>query len=88
MADHYYNTYIACAGKSSLQVKAVDLLYEVGHRALEERQSDLAVKWLKRADLMLDSISESCAMAEARDLRLNVWHTYGKSAHTLQVAGD
>ena len=80
MAEHFYNLFSALAPDtdSLCQIKAVDLLYEIGQHLLQDGRNGLAAKWLGRACFASERIQDSCNATDFNDLRLNVLHTYGK----------
>ena len=88
MAEHFLNV---LSGQTSnlgslFQVKAADILCEMGQQLLQDRQHEMAVKWLSRASTMIEQTQDSCAMVDTQNLRLNVLHTYGECCSSFDLA--
>ena len=80
MAEHFYNLLIgqSFTPESSLQLKVVDVLYEIGQELLQCQQNELATKWLCRAYSIMEQAIDSCTFPDIQELRLNLLHTYGR----------
>ena len=88
MAEHFLKVLSGQFSKfgSVFQVKAADILYEMGQQLLQDRQHEMAVKWLSRASGMIEQTQDSCAMVDTQDLRLTVLHTYGECCSAFDLA--
>lgn len=80
MAEHFHSRFndIVPYLEPSYQVKAVDLMYDIGQQLLQEKQNGLAVRWLARAASTIEGTKDGCSASDTQDLRLNVLHTYGE----------
>jgi hypothetical protein len=56
----------------------IELFYEIGRDYLEKKINEVAAKWLGRAAAMFEGLD--IVDTDAPDLRLNVLHTYARSA--------
>ncbi|KAI9880695.1 MAG: hypothetical protein M1830_001328 [Pleopsidium flavum] len=64
--------------------RITDLLYEMGHDLLEQRQYDEAAKWLERAYDVLTRQDVEKLSHNAEDLRISVTHSLVKALLCLQ----
>lgn len=65
--------------------KAIDLFYEIGRDNLSRNDSvdiENAVKWLERAQCMLDR-KDYCQVSAGSELRLNVMHSLGECFYNV-----
>ena len=93
LAEHFFMKLDTFSVQMDSEVveRLIDFLFEIGRHYLDIGSHEVAARWLGRASQLLEQQGLGRPGRDAKDIRLNVLHTYGKfslaACHIVTNAG-